>query len=68
MLQHHAGRALMHANEGLLPLGWAGLAIIALGIVLSLLFGFTSVFYIAILLVPVVFVVMFQLCGGTGRA
>lgn len=58
----------MHANEGLLPLGWAGLAIIALGIVLSLLFGFTSVFYIAILLVPVVFVVMFQLCGGTGRA
>ena len=58
----------MHANEGLLPLGWAGLAIIGLGIVLSLLFGFTSVFYIAILLVPVVFVVMFQLCGGTGRA
>ena len=58
----------MHANEGLLPLGWAGLAIIALGIVLSLLFGFTSVFSIAILLVPVVFVVMFQLCGGTGRA
>mgnify|MGYP000069441888 CR=1 FL=1 len=58
----------MNANEGLLPLGWAGLAIIALGIVLSLLFGFTSVFYIAILLVPVVFVVMFQLCGGTGRA
>ena len=58
----------MHANEGLLPLGWAGLALIALGIVLSLLFGFTSVFYIAILLVPVVFVVMFQLCGGTGRA
>ena len=58
----------MHANEGLLPIGWASLGLVALGIVLSLLFGFTSVFYIAIILVPVVFVVLFQLCGGRAEA
>ena len=54
----------MHANEGLLPIGWVSLGIVALAIVLALLFGFTSVFYIAIILVPLVFVVLLQLCSG----
>ena len=31
---------------------------------LALLFGFSSLFYFAILLVPVVFVMLLQLCAG----
>jgi hypothetical protein len=54
----------VHANEGLLPLGWLVLGLVALGAVMPVMFSFTSIFYIAILLVPVAFVVMFQLCGG----
>ncbi|MFL5337547.1 MAG: hypothetical protein ACJ8H8_31330 [Geminicoccaceae bacterium] len=58
----------MHANEGLLPIGWVVLGLVGLGLVLSLLFGFSSVFYLAVLLVPVAFVVLLQLCGGKVEA
>jgi hypothetical protein len=52
----------MNANERLGPLGWAALAVLALAAVTALLFGFASVFYFAIVLVPVVFVVLLKLC------
>jgi uncharacterized membrane protein YhdT len=54
----------MNANEGLGLLGWVALGLIALMAVSALLFGFSSLFYFAILLVPVVFVVLLQLCAG----
>jgi hypothetical protein len=44
--------------------GWVALGIILLGAVVAVLFGFARTFYIAILLVPVVFVALLQLCGG----
>ncbi len=53
----------MNASERLGALGWAALALLALAAVTALLFGFASVFYFAIVLVPVVFVVLLQLCG-----
>ena len=58
----------MNANEGLGR--WVGLVwrLVALGVVMTLLFGFTSIFYIAILLVPVVFVALFLLCRRPGPA
>ena len=56
----------MNPNEGLGLLGWVCLAAVALGVVMTLLFGFTSTFYIAILLVPVVFVALLLLCRGAG--
>ena len=52
----------MNANEGLGLVGWAALALIVVMAVSALLFGFSSLFYFAILLVPVIFVVMLQLC------
>lgn len=54
----------MNANEGLGLLGWVALAVVALGVVLALCFGFATTFYIAIALVPVVFVALLMLCGG----
>lgn len=54
----------MNASESLGPLGWVGIALLALAAVCAVLFGFTSVFYFALLLVPVMFVVMFELSGG----
>jgi hypothetical protein len=54
----------MNANEGLGLLGWVALGLIALMAVSALLFGFSSLFYFAILLVPVVFAVLLQLCAG----
>ena len=54
----------MNANEGLGLLGWAALGLIALMAVSGLLFGFSSLFYFAILLVPVVFVILLQLCAA----
>lgn len=54
---------MMNASERLGALGWAALALLALAAVTALLFGFASVFYFAIVLVPVVFVVLLQLCG-----
>jgi hypothetical protein len=53
----------MNANEGLGLLGWATLGLIALVAISGLLFGFSSLFYFAILLVLVVFVILLQLCG-----
>jgi len=53
----------MNASERLGALGWAALALLALAAVTALLFGFASVFYFAIVLVPVVFVVLLKLCG-----
>jgi hypothetical protein len=58
----------MNANEGLGLLGWVALATMALGVVSALLFGFASTFYIAIVLVPVVFVILLQLCRGRVQA
>jgi hypothetical protein len=62
--QSAGGRMSMNPNEGLGLLGWVCLAAVALGVVMTLLFGFTSTFYIAILLVPVVFVALLLLCRG----
>ncbi len=54
----------MNANEGMTPLGWVLLGVVALMAVCALSFGFTSLFYFAIVLVPVAFVLLLQLCGG----
>ncbi|MFO1037074.1 MAG: hypothetical protein U1E45_09545 [Geminicoccaceae bacterium] len=54
----------MQASEGLGTLGWACLAVVLLGAVLAVTFGFTAVFWIALILVPVVFVVLLMLCRG----
>ena len=58
----------MNANEGLGLVGWAALALIVVMAVSALLFGFSSLFYFAILLVPVIFVVLLQLCAGKVEA
>ena len=52
----------MNANEGLGLVGWVALGLIVVMAFSALLFGFSSLFYFAILLVPVIFVVMLQLC------
>ncbi len=54
----------MNASESLGPAGWAAMALLVLAILVAVLFGFTRVFYFAIVLVPVMFVVMINLCGG----
>ena len=54
----------MNANEGLTLLGWALLGVVALMAVSALTFGFSRLFYFAIALVPVAFVVLLQLCAG----
>ena len=58
----------MNANEGLGLVGWVALALIVVMAVSALLFGFSSLFYFAILLVPVIFVVLLQLCAGKVEA
>ena len=58
----------MNASERLGLVGWAAVALLALAVVTALLFGFASVFYFAILLVPVMFVVMIQLCTDDAKA
>ena len=58
----------MNANEGLGLVGWAALGLIAVMAVSALLFGFSSLFYFAILLVPVVFVILLQLCADKVEA
>jgi uncharacterized membrane protein YhdT len=63
-----AGGVAMNASERLGVVGWAALALLALAVVTALLFGFASVFYFAILLVPVMFVVMIQLCTDNAKA
>jgi hypothetical protein len=54
----------MNASEGLGLLGWLGLGLLALMAVVALTTGFGNLIYFALALVPVVFVVMFMLCGG----
>ena len=58
----------MNANEGLGLVGWVALGLIVVMAVSALLFGFSSLFYFAILLVPVIFVVLLQLCAGKVEA
>ena len=58
----------MNANEGLGLVGWVGLALIVVMAVSALLFGFSNLFYFAILLAPVIFVVLLQLCAGKVEA
>lgn len=58
----------MNANEGLGLVGWVALALIVVMAVSALLFGFSSLFYFAILLVPVIFAVLLQLCAGKVEA
>ena len=58
----------MNANEGLGLVGWVALALIVVMAVSALLFGFSSLFYFAILLFPVVFVVLLQLCADKVEA
>ena len=66
--QETTGETSVNANESLGSLGWAALAVILLGVLMALWFGFASTFYLAILLVPVVFVALLQLCGGPVEA
>ena len=54
----------MNANEGLGLLGWVSLAVLALAAVVAVTTGFANTFYFAILLVPVVFFVLINLCAG----
>ena len=58
----------MNANEGLGLVGCVALGLIVVMAVSALLFGFSSLFYFAILLVPVIFVVLLQLCAGKAEA
>ena len=58
----------MNANEGLGLVGWVALGLIVVMAVSALLFGFSSLFYFAILLVPVIFAVLLQLCAGKVEA
>jgi uncharacterized membrane protein YhdT len=58
----------MNASERLGLVGWVAVAVLALAAVSALLFGFASLFYFAILLVPVMFVVMLQLCADNAKA
>ena len=58
----------MNANEGLGLVGWVALGLIVVMAASALLFGFSSLFYFAILLVPVIFVVLLQLCAGKVEA
>ena len=58
----------MNANEGLGLVGWVALALIVVMAVSALLFGFSSLFYFAILMVPVIFAVLLQLCAGKAEA
>ena len=58
----------MNASEGLGMVGYVALAILLLGAAVAVLFGFARTFYIAILLVPVVFVGLLQLCSGRAGA
>ena len=54
----------MNANEGLSPFGWLAVGLLGLMAASAITFGFTSLFYFAIVLVPVMFVVLLQLCAG----
>jgi hypothetical protein len=54
----------MNANEGLTPLGWLLIGVVLLEVLVALKFGFASLFYFAILLVPVAFAVMLILCAA----
>ncbi len=54
----------MNASEGLGLFGWFCLGVVLLGVVSAVMFGFSSLFYFAIVLVPVIFVVLINLCGG----
>ena len=58
----------MNANEGLGLVGWVALGLIVVMAVSALLFGFSNLFYFAILLVPVIFVILLQLCAGKVEA
>lgn len=58
----------MNANEGLTPLGWVAVGLLGLMAVCAVSFGFASLFYFAILLVPVMFVVLLLLCAGKVEA
>lgn len=57
----------MQESEGLGTLGWVLLALLLLGVVVALAFGFTSLVYIALPLTVVVFVTIVALCTGTSR-
>lgn len=54
----------MNPNEGLGTLGWLCLALLAAMAAVAITTGFGNLIWFALALVPVVFVVMFQLCGG----
>ena len=54
----------MQASEGLGLIGWAALGVVLLEAVCAILFGFSSLFYFAIVLVPVIFAVLVLLMRG----
>jgi hypothetical protein len=54
----------MNASEGLGLFGWLCLGLVVLMAVSAVVFGFSSLFYFAILLVPVIFVVLLNLCAA----
>jgi hypothetical protein len=54
----------MNASEGLGRLGWACLGLVVLMAVSAVLYGFASLFYFAVALVPVMFLVLINLCGA----
>jgi hypothetical protein len=54
----------MNASEGLGRLGWACLGLVVLMAASAVLYGFASLFYFAILLVPVIFAVLINMCGA----
>lgn len=54
----------MQASEALGVLGWLAVGVVLLMAVTALAFGFSKLFYFAIILVPVMFVILLMLCRG----
>ena len=54
----------MNASEGLGLFGWLCLGLVVLMAVSAVVFGFSSLFYFAIVLVPVIFVVLLNFCAA----
>lgn len=52
----------MQASEGLGLVGWAVLGLVLLEVVVALLFGFSKVFWFALILTIVAFALLLNLC------
>ena len=54
----------MNASEGLGLFGWAAVGLLVAMVLVAVTTGFSNLFYFAIVLVPVMFYVLLDLCMG----